>query len=201
MSVWKFKSLIIPLLLQKACDSERLYFHVRGFDIHYQCCNNKITITIIPYLPRFTSLESRTMKLYMGIGQWWLTPLVPALWRQSAGESLWIWGQIGPQSVLQDRQNHTQRPCVDKKKKKKKKQKNKTKKNGPELLWELANAYSQMQLFCCFCLSVGLSVSVWNICNSKSPYWLSLRSLSSHPQGRPCFTNYTAQTATAPAPP
>jgi hypothetical protein len=43
-------------------------------------------------------------------GQWWLTPLIPALGRQRQVD-FWVWGQPGLQSEFQDSQGYTEKPC------------------------------------------------------------------------------------------
>jgi hypothetical protein len=64
----------------------------------------------IPYLAFYkTSLA----------GQWWRTPLMPALGRQRQAD-FGIQGQPGLQSEFQDSQGCTEKPCLKKKKKKKK---------------------------------------------------------------------------------
>jgi hypothetical protein len=46
-------------------------------------------------------------------GQWWHTPLIPALGRQRHVD-LWVWGQPGLQSEFQDSQGYTEKPCLEK---------------------------------------------------------------------------------------
>jgi hypothetical protein len=71
-----------------------------------------------------------TQKLYelkdcLLVGQWW--PLIPALGRQRQVD-FWVQGQPGLQSEFQDRQDYTEKPCLEKTKNKKQKTKqNKTK--------------------------------------------------------------------------
>jgi hypothetical protein len=60
-------------------------------------------------------------------GQWWRTPLIPALRRQRQAD-LWVRGQPGLHSEFQDSQGYTEKPCL----KKNKKQTNKQKKKGKE---------------------------------------------------------------------
>jgi hypothetical protein len=52
-------------------------------------------------------------------GQWWHTPLIPALGRQRQVDFL-VQGQPGLQSEFQDSQGYTEKACLGKKKKKKK---------------------------------------------------------------------------------
>jgi hypothetical protein len=42
---------------------------------------------------------------------WWRTPLIPALWRQRQAD-FWVLGQPGLQSVFQDSQGYTEKPCL-----------------------------------------------------------------------------------------
>jgi hypothetical protein len=67
-------------------------------------------------------------------GQWWHTPLIPALWRQRQAD-FWVWGQPGLQSEFQDSQGYTEKPCFKKPKPKPKqtnKQTNKQTANQPK---------------------------------------------------------------------
>jgi hypothetical protein len=50
-------------------------------------------------------------------GQWWCTPLIPALGRQRQAD-FWVQGQPGLQSEFQDSQDCTEKPCLKKPKKK-----------------------------------------------------------------------------------
>jgi hypothetical protein len=43
---------------------------------------------------------------------WWRTPLIPALGRQRQAD-LWVRGQPGLQSGLQDSQGYTEKPCLE----------------------------------------------------------------------------------------
>ena len=66
-------------------------------------------------------------------GQWWRTPLIPALGRQRRAD-FWVRGQPGLQSEFQDSQGYTEKPCLKKTKQNKTKQnKTKTKKIWFEL--------------------------------------------------------------------
>jgi hypothetical protein len=51
-------------------------------------------------------------------GQWWRTPLIPALGRQRQVD-FWVRGQPGLQSEFQDSQGYTEKPCLEKQKNKK----------------------------------------------------------------------------------
>jgi hypothetical protein len=62
-----------------------------------------------------------------GAGQWWRTPLIPALGRQRQVD-FWIRGQPGLQSEFQVSQGYTEKPCLEKSKKKKKKGRKKERK-------------------------------------------------------------------------
>jgi hypothetical protein len=44
-------------------------------------------------------------------GQWWCTPLIPVLRRQSQAD-FWAQGQPGLQSEFQDIQGYTEKPCL-----------------------------------------------------------------------------------------
>jgi hypothetical protein len=46
-------------------------------------------------------------------GQWWRTPLIPALGRQRQAD-FWVRGQPGLQSEFQDSQGYTEKPCLEK---------------------------------------------------------------------------------------
>jgi hypothetical protein len=62
-------------------------------------------------------------------GQWWRTPLIPALGRQRQVD-FWVRGQPGLQSEFKDSQGYIEKPCLEKKQKQnknKKNQQNKTK--------------------------------------------------------------------------
>jgi hypothetical protein len=56
-------------------------------------------------------------KIYVD-GQWWRTPLIPALGRQREVD-FGVRGQPGLQSEFQDSQGYTEKPCLEKPKKKK----------------------------------------------------------------------------------
>jgi hypothetical protein len=47
---------------------------------------------------------------------WWLTPLIPALWRQRQAD-FWARGQPALKSEFQDSQGYTEKPCLKKRKK------------------------------------------------------------------------------------
>jgi hypothetical protein len=49
-------------------------------------------------------------------GQWWYTPLIPALGRQRQ-KDFWVLGQPGLQNEFQDSQGYTEKPCFEKQKK------------------------------------------------------------------------------------
>jgi hypothetical protein len=53
------------------------------------------------------------MKRFCSAGQWWRTPLIPALGRQRQAD-FWVRGQPGPQSEFQDSQGYTGKPCLNK---------------------------------------------------------------------------------------
>jgi hypothetical protein len=47
-------------------------------------------------------------------GQWWRTPLIPALGRQRQAD-FWVQDQPGLQSEFQDSQDYTEKTCLRKK--------------------------------------------------------------------------------------
>ena len=51
----------------------------------------------------------------LAAGQWWRTPLIPALGRQRKAD-FWVRGQPGLQSEFQDSQGYTEKPYLEKKK-------------------------------------------------------------------------------------
>jgi hypothetical protein len=62
--------------------------------------------------------------LVLSQGQWWRTPLIPALGRQRQAD-FGVQGQPGLQSEFQDSQGYTKKPCLKKPKRTKQKQTNK----------------------------------------------------------------------------
>jgi hypothetical protein len=65
--------------------------------------------------------EANRMRFHAG--QWWRTPLIPALERQKQAD-FWVWGQPGLQSEFQDSQGYTEKPCLEKTNKQTNKQTN-----------------------------------------------------------------------------
>jgi hypothetical protein len=59
-------------------------------------------------------LQSLTFKRIYMTGQWWRTPLIPALGRQRQAD-FWVRGQPGLQSEFHDSQGYTEKPCLEKK--------------------------------------------------------------------------------------
>jgi hypothetical protein len=55
------------------------------------------------------------LKKQKNAGQWWRTPLIPALGRQRQVDFI-VQGQPGLQSEFQDSQGYTEKPCLKKKK-------------------------------------------------------------------------------------
>jgi hypothetical protein len=74
--------------------------------------------TIWPEIPYVIRME---------VGQWWHTPLIPALGRQRQGD-FEVPGQSHLQSEFQDSQGYTEKPCLGKNKTKQ----NKTKQNNKQ---------------------------------------------------------------------
>jgi hypothetical protein len=66
-------------------------------------------------------------------GQWWWTPLIPALRKQRQADFC-IRGQPGLQSEFQDSQGYTEKPCLKKTKQNKTKKQSKTNKQTKNLL-------------------------------------------------------------------
>ena len=58
------------------------------------------------------------LKNAQAAGQWWCTPLIPALGRQRQAD-FWVRGQPGLQSEFQDSQGYTEKSCLKKKKERK----------------------------------------------------------------------------------
>jgi hypothetical protein len=74
--------------------------------------------TVVEHLPNICkALRSPQVpsSLNRGLqaGQWWRTPLIPALGRQRQAD-FWVWGQPGLQSEFQDSQGCTEKPCLEK---------------------------------------------------------------------------------------
>jgi hypothetical protein len=65
---------------------------------------------------------------YHQAGQWWSTPLIPALGRQRQA-GFWVRGQPGLQSEFQDNQGYTEKPYLEKPKPKPKQQQQQKEKN------------------------------------------------------------------------
>jgi hypothetical protein len=57
-------------------------------------------------------------KKFIRAGQWWYTPLIPALGRQRQAD-FWVRGQPGLQSEFQDSQDYTEKLCLEKPKQEK----------------------------------------------------------------------------------
>jgi hypothetical protein len=70
------------------------------------------------WLFQFRACVSFTdFKNWTSTGQWWHTPLDPALgWQRQA--DFWVWGQPGLQSEFQDSQDYTEKPYLEKEKEK-----------------------------------------------------------------------------------
>ena len=76
-----------------------------------------------------------------GAGQWWCTPLIPALRRQRQAD-FWVQSQPGVQSEFQDSQGYTEKPCHQKTKKPKQ---NKNKSISVFILWVCEQVITQME--------------------------------------------------------
>ena len=110
-----------------------------------------ICLQFILWPPREKSYDQVPVKwtfscwmLYFGknnlpAGQWWYTPLIPALGRQRQAD-FWVRGQPGPQCEFQDSQGYTEKSCLENKTKKKKKQKTKKSTTINKTLWNLHKA-------------------------------------------------------------
>ena len=68
----------------------------------------------------FLSCEMWVIENESKAGQWWWTPLIPALGRQRQ-EDFWVQGQPGLQSEFQDSQGYTEKLCLEKTQKQKNK--------------------------------------------------------------------------------
>jgi hypothetical protein len=117
---------------------------LRNVGLHlclYNCCTHTpvvstlqipLRFTVVPFSeaaePQVGSLEHdgvTTKEHYTRMqwaGQWWCTPLIPALERQRQRQAdFWVRGQPGLQSEFQDSQSYTEKSCLEKPKRKKKK--------------------------------------------------------------------------------
>jgi hypothetical protein len=65
----------------------------------------------------FCSTKGLHKKNLKRAGQWWRTPLIPALEKQRQAD-FWVQGQPGLQSEFQDSQGYTENPCLEKKEQK-----------------------------------------------------------------------------------
>jgi hypothetical protein len=83
----------------------------------------KMRVMVDTWNPSTWKVETRELEIQGPAGQWWHTPLIPALGRQRQAD-FWVQGQPGLQSEFQDSQGYTEKPCLEKKKKKKKKKRN-----------------------------------------------------------------------------
>jgi hypothetical protein len=70
---------------------------------------------------QINSLKLMRENVYVA-GQWWHTPLIPALGRQRQAD-FWVQGQPGLQSEFQDSHGCTEKPCLKKTKKEKERKK------------------------------------------------------------------------------
>jgi hypothetical protein len=89
---------------------------------------------------------------YVGAGQWWRTPLIPALGRQRQLD-FWVRSQPGLQSEFQDSQGYTEKPCLKKQ----------TNKQNDKNKIMLASATHLLQLSAClpYCLPYCFT-SLWS---------------------------------------
>jgi hypothetical protein len=89
---------------------------------------------VLNYMLVISTIDDQITKLRIIWSRaWWLTPLNPGRGRQRQTD-LWIQGQSGLQSELQDSQGYTEKPCLETAapppKKKEKKNKNNLKVTG-----------------------------------------------------------------------
>jgi hypothetical protein len=76
------------------------------------CISYKLKMTFI-----LGNFWGKTSILKEWAGQWWHTPLIPALGRQRQAD-FWVQGQPGLQSEFQDSQGYADKTCLEKKQKK-----------------------------------------------------------------------------------
>jgi hypothetical protein len=106
-------------------------------------------------------------------GQWWRTPLIPALGRQRQTD-FWVRGQPVLQSEFQDSQGYTEKTCL--KKKKKKRQKTKKVQSmlsrnwGSEgaLMVQLKDLSHENTAFTGACTVSCLFMSIYLVCTKRS---------------------------------